>query len=211
MGTPRIYGIVRSTYAKSARWAFEEKGVAYELVPPPGGLTSPEYGQLHPFARIPALEYDGQHIYEVAAICGFVDEAFEGPALQPADPFERARMRQWISVMTAYLDPAILRGYIFPYAFAKDGQVDQAAIKAALPGCERYTAVLDEALAGKDFLAGGQLTIADIMIGPMLWAFGLFPEGKAILEARPNLSRAVAGWLARPGFQATLSEPAKAA
>ncbi len=212
MSTPKIYGIVRSTYVKSARWAFEEKGVAYELVQPdggptPGDLNHPAYLKRHPFARIPALEHDDHHIYEAAAICSYVDEAFDGPALQPDSPLERARMRQWISVASSYLDPTIMRGYVFPYAFAKDGNVDRERVEAALPACERYTEILDAALEGHDFLAGDQLTIADIMIGPMFWAFGIFPEGKKIMEARPNLNRAVKGWLARPGFQATLSDP----
>lgn len=212
MSTPRIYGIVRSTYVKSARWAFEEKGVDYELVQPDGGpspadLSHPAYLKRHPFARVPALEHDGHHIYEAAAICSYVDEAFEGPALQPKTPLDRARMRQWVSVASSYLDPAIMRGYVFPYAFAKDGNVDRDKVNGALPACERYTEILDAALEGHDFLAGDQLTVADIMIGPMFWAFGIFPEGKAIMEARPNLSRAVQGWHARPGFQATLSDP----
>ena len=67
MSRPKIFGMVRSTYVKSARWAFEEKGVAYDLVAPdggptPGNLSHPDYLKRHPFARIPALEHDGHHI-----------------------------------------------------------------------------------------------------------------------------------------------------
>ena len=211
MGIPRLYGIARSTYVQSARWAFEEKGVEYDLVPPPdGGLSGTEYRAIHPFSRIPALEHDGHHIYEASAICSYVDEAFDGPLLQPVNILERARMRQWISVAAAYLDPAIMRGYVFPYAFA-DGEVDQAQIDAALPNCERYTQILDDALQGRAFLAGEKITIADMMFAPMFRAFGAFKEGAEILAERPNLSRALKGWLERPGFQATLSDPAKAA
>jgi len=103
-----------------------------------------------------------------------------------------------------------MRGYVFPYAFA-DGEVDQAQIDAALPNCERYTQILDDALQGRAFLAGEKITIADMMIAPMFRAFGAFKEGAEILAERPNLSRALKGWLERPGFQATLSDPAKAA
>jgi len=211
MGTPTIYGIARSTYVRSARWAFEEKGVDYDLVPPTGGsLTSSEYLAIHPFAKIPALEHDRHHIYEAAGICTYVDEAFEGPALQPADALGRAKMRQWISVATAYLDPAIMRGYVFPYAFA-EGEVDQAKIDAGLPNCERYTHILDDALAGRDYLAGDQISIAEFIIAPMIVAFGAFKEGKEVMASRTNLARAVKLWTDRPAYQATLSDPAKAA
>ena len=40
----------------------------------------------HPFGRIPAFEHDGFRLYETGAIARYVDEAFEGPALQPKDP-----------------------------------------------------------------------------------------------------------------------------
>jgi len=211
MGNPHLYGFTASTYVQSARWAFEEKEVEYDLVAPPGeGLSSAEYKTIHPFSRIPALEHDGHHIYETSSICAYVDEAFDGPLLQPVSILERAHMRQWISVATAYLDPAIMRGYVFPYAFA-DGDVDQALIDAALPNCQRYTQILDEALEGRQFLAGDQLSIADMMIAPMFRAFGAFKEGAEILAERPNLSRALKGWLDWPSFGATLSEPAKAA
>ncbi len=208
MGSVRIYGINRSTYVKTVRWALEEKGVEYELVPPPGGgLTSPEFIELHPFSKIPVLEHDDHHIFESSAICAYVDEAFDGPLLQPADVLDRARMRQWISVATAYLDPTVLRGYVFAYAFA-DGDPDQAQIEAALPACEQYTEILDRALEGRDYLVSDRITIADMMIAPMFWAFGAFHEGKEILARRPNLKRAVKGWMDHPGFQATLTDPA---
>ena len=211
MADVKIYGIVRSTYVKSARWALEEKGVAYDLLPPSeGSIKSESHLKLHPFGRIPVLEHDDHHIYESAAICQYVDEAFDGPLLQPVNILERARMRQWISVANSYLDPVILRGYVFPYAFA-EGDPDRTQIEAALPGCEHYTRVLDEALEGRDYLAGDRISIADMIIAPMFWAFGAFQEGKEILVKRSNLRRALKGWLDSPAFQATLTEPAKAA
>ena len=119
-------------------------------------------------------------------------------------------MRQWISVATAYLDPAIMRGYVFPYAFAK-GEVDQAKIDANLPDCERYTEILDAALEGRDYLAGDTITIAEFMIAPMIQAFGAFKEGAEVMAKRPNLARAVALWSSRPAYEAASAKPVQPA
>ncbi len=211
MSDVKIFGVARSSYVRSARWAFEEKGVPYTLVPPDGGsLTSAEYLTRHPFGKIPALSHGDVNLYEVAAIAQYADEAFDGPALQPADPAGRALMRQWIGVSASYLDPDLLRGYIFTYAFA-EGEVDDAKIKAAVPHIEHHTQVLDDALKGRDFLAGDALSIADIIIAPIINATGAFKEGKEILAERPNLTRALEAWISRPAYAAASLDSAKAA
>ncbi len=79
----KLYGFPQSTYVRTARLACEEKGVAYEIVPTEIG--SPENLAVHPFARVPAMSHGDFKCFETAAICRYVDEAFDGPALQPAD------------------------------------------------------------------------------------------------------------------------------
>lgn len=92
---PVLYGLPRSVYTRIARLALAEKDVDYafeevEIFGPAG--VSPEHLQRHPFGRIPVLAHDGLMIHETAAIARYVDEAFPGPALQPADARARARM-----------------------------------------------------------------------------------------------------------------------
>src|ERR1700730_7833697 len=86
---PIVFGAPYSVYVRAVRLALEEKGVAYELVPlhifAPGG-PSEEHLQRHPFGKIPAFKHAGFHLYEAGAVTRYVDEAFSGPALQPADP-----------------------------------------------------------------------------------------------------------------------------
>src|SRR4051794_36964495 len=51
---------------------------------------------LSPRGRVPVLVVDGRPLFESAAIMEFVDETVGAPLL-PADPFERARQRAFIS------------------------------------------------------------------------------------------------------------------
>ena len=102
---PVVYGARYSVYVRSVLLALTEKGVAHGVVevdifakdgPPADHLAR------HPFGKIPAFEHDGFRLFETPAIARYVDEAFPGPALQPADPKDRARMMQAIGILDSY-------------------------------------------------------------------------------------------------------------
>jgi glutathione S-transferase len=99
--TVELYGYKYSVYAWIARLALREKGCAYEWreVNPFAEDVPADYLGLHPFRRVPVLVHDGFVLYETSAITIYVDEAFDGPPLQPATSRERARQQQIISVI----------------------------------------------------------------------------------------------------------------
>ena len=104
MARPKLFGADFSVYVRIVRLALAEKGVGYDLVPvdvfAAGGVPA-WYLELHPFGRIPAFEHDGFRLFETSAIARYVDEAFDGPALQPTDPRGRATMNQIIGMLDA--------------------------------------------------------------------------------------------------------------
>jgi len=62
-----IHGPSYSTYVRSVRLAFEEKGAAYELAEVDilkGENKQPAYQALQPFGPVPAFEHDGFKLYE---------------------------------------------------------------------------------------------------------------------------------------------------
>ena len=81
-----------------------EKDVAWTHVEvDPFDEPIPEsYLALNPFGRVPTLVHDGFVLYETTAITRYIDEAFAGVPLQPADPRERARMNQIIAIADSY-------------------------------------------------------------------------------------------------------------
>ena len=78
-----LYGTPLSPYVRTARMALAEKGVGYTLKPV--DLKDPAYRRLHPYARLPAMEHGRLRLFETAAITRYIDEAFDGPTLQPVD------------------------------------------------------------------------------------------------------------------------------
>jgi glutathione S-transferase len=207
MPDPTLYGAAYSVYVRAARMALAEKGVAYTLVPvdvfAPGGPPA-EHLARQPFGKIPAFEHDGFRLYEAGAITRYVDEAFDGPPLQPADPQARARMSQAISIQDGYVYPDLVWGlYVERVEAPKRGRAaDEAKIARLLPKARTCLAAL-EALADGPWLAGPGLTLADLHAAPMFALFLRTPEGEGMLPRHPRLAAWWSAISARPSFTAS--------
>lgn len=201
---PTLLGDPRSTFTRSARMALEEKGIAYTLEP--HAPRDDAIGAIHPFHRIPAYRQGDFRLYETSAIARYVDETFPGPKLAPESPRDRARMEQWISAINCYLYNAMVRRYVLQYAIPRGagGKPDRAVIDAALPEIDRQLGVLEAAYDGGDFLAGNALSLADLLLAPIVFYLQRFPESKALLAKYPNVTRAHGLIAQRPSFAATM-------
>ena len=102
MTRPTVYGPTYSVYTRIARPALEEKGVPYDLVEVAmlsGAHKQPDFLLRNLFGKLPAFAHDALSLYETGAITRYVDRAFAGPALQPAEPNALARVDQVISIV----------------------------------------------------------------------------------------------------------------
>jgi len=68
---------------------------------------SPEYLKINPNGTIPSMVHDGTLVAESTAMMEYIDAAFDGPPLRPADPFERWRMRWWCRFFDQFVGPSI--------------------------------------------------------------------------------------------------------
>ena len=194
MTRPIIYGPAYSTYARTVRLALEEKGVEYDLVEVDllgGAGRSPEHLARHPFGKAPAFEHDGFELYETDAIMRYVNAAFPGPDLEPADAKRRARMAQAISIIGGYAYPSLI-GQIFIQRAVMPMMgtaADEAAIAAALPQAQTSIAALERLIDGNPYLAGDRLSLADLLLIPVYDYISQTPEGEKLLADAPNLRR----------------------
>lgn len=95
-----LYHGWRSSASRRVRLCLAEKGLTFESKVI--DLTkmehhSPSFLKLNPNGVIPLLILeDGRSLYESGTICEYLDETHPEPPLRPADPYERAVMRNWI-------------------------------------------------------------------------------------------------------------------
>lgn len=204
MSTLTIHGAPQSTYVRTARMTALEKGVDHELVP--AAPNSEPIAALHPFAKIPAMRHGEVVLWETVAITRYIDEVFDGPALLPAEPDKRALAAAWISAVSDYIYPAMIRRYVLQYLFPKteDGAPDRAVIDAALPEIEAHLARIDAQLARSEWLGGDAFSLADCFVAPILFYVARMPEGGEMLSKHANIARAGAAMHERASFVETL-------
>jgi glutathione S-transferase len=190
----------------------EEKGIGYKLVTvdvfAPGGPPA-EHMTRHPFGKIPAFEHADFRLYEAGAITRYIDEVFAGPPLQPADPRTRARMNQIISILDSYAYRTLVWD-IYVERVSRPGRgiaSDEGKIAAALPKAEVFLSALSELAGGVPWLAGPEISLADLHAAPMFALFRMAPEVKRLLGRRPQLTSWWDRVSARPSFIRTQVPP----
>src|SRR6478736_8623884 len=163
----KIIGSFVSPYVRKVLACMNLKGLAYEVDPITPFYGNEEFERLSPLRRIPVLVDRDFSISDSSVICAYLDEAYPGHALFPADPKDRARAR-WLE---EYADTRLGDLFIWNFFYQKVvhplvwGEAgDQARIDKALD--EDIPAALDyleNELPDAGFLFG-DIGVADISI-----------------------------------------------
>jgi glutathione S-transferase len=198
--TMKLFGHPMSTCTRKSLFTLHETNTPFEfeLVDfAKGEHKQADHLARQPFGQVPALE-DGFMLYESRAMMRYIDEK-AGHKLTPSDPQQRAMMEQWISVETSNFTPHVMK-FIYHSIFKREQTPE--VLEAAGVGIDRACDVLDAALAGKQYLCGDQLTLADICYAPYL-EYAMGTDARDRILARSN----VAAWWKRvserPAWQKT--------
>lgn len=122
----------------------------------------------NPGGQMPTLELDdGSYLAEVTAICEYLEEKHPKPVLVGATPEERAMTRMWTRRIDLYIVEPMLTGFrgAEGQALFKDRMrlIPQASADLKTLAQEKIT-WLDGLIAGRDFVVGSSLTLADILL-----------------------------------------------
>ena len=203
----KLYGAPLSPYVRSVRIAFIEKGVDYEFVPIGStDLQEKDYEQLHPFRKVPALDINGQSLYETSAIMRYIDEAHANEVkLQPSVPLERAYCEQWLSVANSYLYSTAFTGFFFQKVLApKFGMpTDNELIFASAEKMHSYIKIIATALSKGELGNNPKPMLSDILVGAILAPLQTIEEGRAILAIETSVVNWINDLVKRPSFTST--------
>ena len=206
--TVELHGYQYSVYSWIARLALQEKGVVHNWVEvnPFAENVPASYLARHPFKRVPALVHGAFALYETGAITRYVDEAFEGPKLQPTEPRERARCNQIMSIVDSYAYWPLVRQVFAHRVFrpALKRPADENEVQRGLEAAPRVLAALETVGGQGQYLCGNDLSLADIHLAPMMGYFVLAPEGGALLQKHTRLSDRWSALSQRSAFVATM-------
>lgn len=171
-----------------ARWMLEETGLPYEEVILDYGSTmkSPDYLAINPMGKVPALKHGDVVITENAAICAHLADLVPDKQLAPSigSP-QRGSCYRWLFFAAGPLESALT---------AKQAGALAPATSAGYGNETDTLDVLESAVSGKAYLAGGHFTVADLYVAACL---GYYLRIGAITP-RPAFVEFVQRHVARP-------------
>jgi len=202
----KIIGSYVSPYVRKVTACLALKGLAYEIDPITPFFGGDEFDRLSPLRRIPVLVHGDLVLCDSTVICAWLDEAFPGHPLLPADPAGRARAR-WLE---EYADTRLGDVFIWGLFYQK---LVHPAVWGELGDRARIDRTLaEDAPAALDYLEGqlpaegflfGEIGLADIAVASFFrnaaYA-GFTPDS----ERWPRTAGFVERALAHPCFAATL-------
>ena len=162
-----IIGSYVSPYVRKVLACMNLKGLKYEVDPITPFFGNDEFRRLSPLCRIPVLIDGDFSVSDSSVICAYLDEAYLGHSLLPADPKARARARWFEEFADTRLGDLFIWGLFYqkivhPLVWGEPG--DQARIEKTLN--EDIPAALDylEGELPADGFLFDRIGIADIAI-----------------------------------------------
>jgi glutathione S-transferase len=127
-----------------------------------GESRTPEFLAINPNGKIPVLVVPERGpLAESHAIINFLAE---GTPLMPADRFERALVQQWLCFEQYQLEPGVATvRFMLHYLNKSKEELGVRYTDRFQRGADAL-AVLEQGLAGRDWLVGGRVTLADIAL-----------------------------------------------
>jgi GST-like protein len=196
----------------------EETGLAYEphLVSfTTNDQMSPEFRSLNPNNKIPAI-IDPQGpggrplaLFESGAILLYLAE--KSGQLLPTDPARRYETIQWLMFQMGGIGPMFGQLGFF-HKFAGKDYEDKRPRDRYVAEAKRLLSVLNQRLAGRDWIMGDEYTIADIATFPWVGNLvGFYEAGDLVgIQDFPEVTRVLQAFRARPAVQRGMNIPKRA-
>ncbi|GHA11099.1 glutathione S-transferase [Devosia pacifica] len=165
-----------------------------------GGLTKSDYLALNPNGRVPTLRDGELVVWESHAILRYLAAVYSKDRLWPDDPRHRAAVDQWTDWTATRFQLAWMSVFWRVVRTPRHLQ-EPDIIAAALEETHACLQLLDDRLAGTEYLAGPQLSYADIAAGVSLYRWFNMPVQRKNL---PNVTRWYEHLKERPAFQANV-------
>lgn len=204
----KLYGAALSPFVRKTRIFMQEKDIPFESVHVDPMNLPADYEKLNPLKRIPVLQHGERTLADSAVICRYLESLFPETPLYPSDPWEQARC-SWFEKFADYeigrdCTFVIFRNRVLMPLIGRPCDEDKIAhsLEHLIPPLFSY---LEQELAGREYLVGENMTIADIALASQ---FVNLRHGGEQVDAKryPSLAALIERMHARPVFADAISK-----
>ncbi len=153
----KLHGFAVSNYYNKVKLALLEKGIAFEEVYNRARKDADTLA-LSPLGKIPFVETEHGPLCESQVIVDYLEELQPEPALLPADPWQRAKIREMVAFLETHVELTARR--LYPQAFF-GGTVSDEVIAQTRIDLEKMIAAFGRLASFGPYLAGDRFTYAD--------------------------------------------------
>jgi glutathione S-transferase len=204
----KVWGRKTSSNVQAVMWSIAELGLPYERYDVGhrhGGLDTPEFLAMNPNGTIPVVrDGEGEPLWESAAILRYLANRYGRAPYWPDDLAARTHIDKWaewskINIALNFSGPIFWHVVRTPRA-----RRDPGALRQAILFLDQYLDIAEKRLASAPYLCGGDLTLADVQFGHLLYRyFDLGIERKERASLRAYYERLVA----RPAYREHVMVP----
>ncbi len=166
-----------------------------------GKNRSPEYLKLNPRGQVPVLVDGNQVIKEGAAILIHLLEKHNNPLL-PSSGSARTETLEWLMFCNSTLHPAYARVFFLTKAANISQEAKDQLFDTFYGNINKLWNDVEERLQNKQYLAGDNLTIADILLAVIANWSRNFPQIKIGEKTKQLLQKVVS----KPSYKTALEK-----
>ena len=188
-----LYEHPLSPYAQKVKIALREKGLLFDVALPGGlgaGGAAGDFIAASPRAEVPALVDGDVRIFESTIILEYIEDKWPTPALLPAGPAERARVRMLEEVLDTHFEAINWAMGEINWFRRAEGDLAAALKARAAEQTRGFYAWLGRALGDRDWFNGAAFGWGDLSVVP-------YVNGAAGVGHPPERDTPLSAWLDR--------------
>ncbi len=195
-----IHGRTTSSNVQAVMWLIGELGLPHKRLDVGGvfgGNRSPEFLAMNPMGRIPVIEDRDVVLFESQAILRYLAAKHHAETLWPTDPATRGPIDQWMEWCKVNVVPVATYKVFWQLIRTSATDRDDNIVSQGISELKSLMTIANAQIARHGWLAGPQMSLADISFGTTLYRYFTVPFERANL---PNLRAYYDRLCTRPAY-----------